>query len=837
MKDKIRKKTFLLKIALISMVFVIILTAISAIAGEMKPEKYLQTIIVGTELNYPPYSYLDEKGIPTGYNIDITKSIARVMGLNVDIQIGPWGDIRKDLGVGKIDVISGMYYSKERDKIVDFSPPYTIVHHAIFARADSPSIKSEDKLRGREIIVMRGDIMHDYVLENRLSENPVLVSTPVEALKLLASGKHDYALLAKLPGLYWIRKLKLPKITTVGPLIRPSKYCFAFSQTTTELLSRFSEGLAIIKETGEYKEIYDNWLGILEPQGVSKKNIFKYLAMILIPLLLLLVGSVLWSQSLKKKVLHRTREFEREANERKQAENELRKSEERYRTILESIEDGYYEVDIAGNLTFFNDSLCEMFGYSKSKLLGMNNRQYTDEENAKGLYQTFNKVYKTGNPEKGFDWEIIAQDGTIIHTEASVSLRKNLEGQPIGFQGIVRDVSERKRRDEERINLESQLQRAQKMEAIGILAGGIAHDLNNVLSGIVSYPELLLLDMPEDSPLRKPISTIQKSGQKATDIVQDLLTLARRGVVATEVMNLNQTINSYLKSPECENLKEFHPDVKIESDLETNLLNIVGSPVHLSKTVMNLVSNAAEAMPDGGRIFISTENLYIDRPVKGYDRVAEGDYVTVTVTDTGIGISEEDLKRIFEPFYTKKIMGRSGTGLGMAVVWGTVKDHKGYIDLKSTKGKGTTFTLYFPVTREELPMDEPHPLIEDYMGKGESILVIDDVEEQREIASGMLKKLDYSVTAISSGEEAIEYMKDNSADLLILDMIMDPGIDGLETYKKILKLHPKQKAVIASGFSETDRVKETKKLGVGQYIKKPYVLEEIGLAVKEELGK
>ncbi len=209
-----------------------------------------------------------------------------------------------------------------------------------------------------------------------------------------------------------------------------------------------------------------------------------------------------------------------------------------------------------------------------------------------------------------------------------------------------------------------------------------------------------------------------------------------------------------------------------------------------------------------------------------------------------------DMERIFEPFYTKKVMGRSGTGLGMAVVWGTVKDHKGYIDIKSIEGKarpprlsardggqGTTLTLYFPVTRKELAKDKALVPIDDYMGKGESVLVVDDVEEQREIASRILKKLGYSFTTVSSGEEAVDYLKDNSVDLLILDMIMDPGIDGLETYKRILEFHPKQKAIIASGFSETERVKEAQRLGAGAYLKKPFLLEKIGLAIRAELDK
>jgi CheY-like chemotaxis protein len=375
------------------------------------------------------------------------------------------------------------------------------------------------------------------------------------------------------------------------------------------------------------------------------------------------------------------------------------------------------------------------------------------------------------------------------------------------------------------------------MEAVGTLAGGVAHDLNNILSGIVSYPELLLMDLPEDSPLRNPILTIQKSGKRAAAIVQDLLTLARRGVAVTEVANLQDIAMDYFKSPEHAKLKEFHSNVQFETRFETDLLNILVSPVHLSKAIMNLVSNAAEALPDGGKVTISMKNQYVDVPIRGYDDVKEGDYVVLSIADNGIGIPEKDLEKIFEPFYTKKVMGRSGTGLGMAVVWGTVKDHNGYIEVQSTEGEGTRFDLYFPITRKEMTKEESLFSIKDFAGKGDSILVVDDVKEQREIASSMLKKLDYSVTAVSSGEEAINYMKSNSADLLLLDMIMDPGIDGLDTYKKILDFHPKQKAIIASGYSETDRIKEAQRLGAGQYVKKPYTLERIGMAVKDELRR
>ncbi|NNL41024.1 MAG: response regulator, partial [Desulfobacterales bacterium] len=393
------------------------------------------------------------------------------------------------------------------------------------------------------------------------------------------------------------------------------------------------------------------------------------------------------------------------------------------------------------------------------------------------------------------------------------------------------------KKTKELVMAERKLLHAQKMEAIGTLAGGIAHDLNNILSGLVSYPDLLLMDLPEDSPLRDPVLTIQKSGEKASIMVQDLLTMTRRGVAVKKVIDLNEIISEYVKSPEYNKLKSYHPEVEVKTRLDSNLLKISGSPVHLSKIVMNLVSNAAEALPEGGRINITTQNRYIDLPVGSYDDVEEDDYVVLTVADNGTGISPQDLERIFEPFYTKKVMGRSGTGLGMAIIWGTVKDHKGYIDVESTEGKGTVFSLYFPVTRQEIEKDTNNLFINDYMGNGESILVVDDVEEQRYVAQGLLRKLGYSVTTVASGEEATEYMKKKSSDLLVLDMIMEPGIDGLETYKRILKLHPGQKAIITSGFSETSRVREAQKLGVGAYVKKPYMLEKIGMAIKKELQK
>ena len=523
--------------------------------------------------------------------------------------------------------------------------------------------------------------------------------------------------------------------------------------------------------------------------------------------------------------------------EKKLSEEALKRSEEKYRNILETIEDGYFELDIKGNLTFFNKTLCKITGYNEDELKGMNYSQYSSPETVSKMHQVFSQIYLTGKPKRNVNFDINLKDGNTIAIDLSISPMKKSDGTIVGFRGLMRDVTERKKAEEERIKLEIKLQQAQKMKAIGTLAGGVAHDLNNILSGIVSYPELILMDLTEDSPLRDSIKTIQDSGKKAAAIVQDLLTLARRGVSISEVVNLNDIISEYLTSPEFEKLRSFHPLVEIKTNLDTSLLNIAGSPVHLLKTVMNLVSNAAEAMVDGGMLHLRTENRYLDQPIKGYDDIKEGDYVVLTVTDSGVGIAAEEINRIFEPFYTKKVMGRSGTGLGMAVVWGTVKDHNGYIHVDSELEKGTTFKIYFPITRKEKAENLSSRDFKDYRGNGESILVVDDVREQREIASKILSQLGYSVKIASSGEEAVKLMENESADLIVLDMIMSPGIDGLETYKRIVSRHPDQKAIIVSGYSETDRVKKAQRLGAGAYVKKPYTIERIGVAVKTELEK
>jgi PAS domain S-box-containing protein len=512
----------------------------------------------------------------------------------------------------------------------------------------------------------------------------------------------------------------------------------------------------------------------------------------------------------------------------------LMESERKYRNLFENGSDLICIHDLEGNLLETNVPFKREYGWMQKDLDGINIRDMIPNKYQPAFDEYLQRVIANGSDE-GY-LKALTRSGKPVILEYRNKLVRDANGRPKAVHGAARDVTQRIEYEKEKQTLEAKLENARKLESLGTLAGGVAHDLNNILSGITSYPDLLLLDIDADSPLREPLLTIKNSGLKAAEIVQDLLTLARRGVAIKKPLSLNQVIGDFLASPEYRRLVGEASNVDLQTDLGGGIFNILGSAAHISKTVMNLVANAIEAMPAGGRVSMSTRDHYLDQPHVGFEVVPEGEYVVLAVSDTGIGMPAAELSMIFEPFYTKKVLGRSGTGLGMSVVWGTVKDHDGFIDIATQEGSGTRFTLYFPASREEI--ESPRSIyIEDYFGKGESILIIDDARAQRALTARMMQRLGYAVTTAASGEEAVALINAGSYDLLILDMIMPPGMDGLETYQRIIDIVPDQRAIIASGYAETERVREAQRLGAGSYVKKPFTLEKIGLAVRHELDR
>jgi len=518
----------------------------------------------------------------------------------------------------------------------------------------------------------------------------------------------------------------------------------------------------------------------------------------------------------------------------------LQDSEKKYRDLVENAHSIILRIDPAGRIIFFNSFAQKLFGFNESqvyeKVIG--EVLSPTNQNAQNWIETLAEAaLPDSDIPKVEESSYTFEDGRTIWIAWTYRPIFSEEGKLIEILCIGNDITQLKQTIEENAKLEIQLIRAQKMEALGTLAGGVAHDLNNVLAGVINYLELMLMRLPEDSPLRRYAISIQKSGERAAAIVQDLLTLARRNVVQVEVIDLNAVVTEYIDSPEFDRLQLNHPLAGIATQLDKHARGILGSPVQLSKAVMNLVTNAVEALEGKpGNVTVITENCHLANPLDAYEHIPPGDYVRLTVADTGCGMAADELRRIFEPFFSRKKMGRSGTGLGMAVVWGTIKDHGGLIDIHSTPGRGTRFDIYFPPTSKGEKKVEETPE-EAYRGRGEKILVVDDEETQREIAHEILTDLGYDTRVASSGEAAIETLKEQPVDLVVLDMIMASGMDGLDTYRQIVLQWPGQRAIIASGFSDNEKVHQAMKLGVGQYVKKPYSREALGMAVRQELDR
>jgi two-component system, cell cycle sensor histidine kinase and response regulator CckA len=539
--------------------------------------------------------------------------------------------------------------------------------------------------------------------------------------------------------------------------------------------------------------------------------------------------------NLEIQVSERTAELNSELKERKMAEEALRQSETRFRRLFNTFYDSIFIVK-DGIFIDCNARTLEMFDCTREQIIGEQPYMFSPEYQPDGRISKEKAIEKImaamqGEPQF-FEWKHCTYDH--IDFDAKVSLNRLDLGTEKLIIAYVKDITDRKKAEAQEQELQEKLDRAQRMESLGVLAGGVAHDLNNMLGPLVGYPELILERLPKDSPLRIFAQRIGKSARDAADVIQDLLTLARRGRYEMEPTKINDVVNNYFDSFNFERQSKEHPDIKIQQKLNPTIPYVLGSSPHLAKVVMNLVVNAYDATPSGGSIYVETDLIYLDKLIGGYKKLIPGEYVILRVKDTGTGIDPKDIDSVFEPYYSKKKMGRSGSGLGLSVVYGIIKDHNGYYDILSEVGKGTEFILYFPVSKKSVAA----AVIEKKQNRGtESVLVVDDEENQREIARALLSSLGYNVETAANGHHAVEYLKSHTADIIILDMIMENDFDGLDTYREIIKIHPSQKAIIASGFSTTRRVDEMQKLGAGQYIRKPYTRDNISKAIREELDK
>ena len=514
------------------------------------------------------------------------------------------------------------------------------------------------------------------------------------------------------------------------------------------------------------------------------------------------------------------------AVEHNQLRRELRVSEARFQVLAEAGWEGIAVVE-KNLLVEANSQFFQMFGYAKEELL---DRPFPD-------------LVLVGESRQDLEADMASDSG---YGGEGTGLRKNGSQFPVEVRHrsmdylgrpariwVLRDISERVEAEREKLALQEKLARANRLEALGLMAGSVAHDLNNILTAVVSYPEILLKQMQETDPFYEEIKKIQEAGKRAAAVVTDLVSVARGKKTKPPPLDLNEQIISHLESIEHNQRLAEYQGVIIDTALEAELQSCFCSPQRVHKILLNLIGNALEAIGHDGIIRISTENARFANPVMRDQSMRVGNYVKMSITDNGEGISPEDLEHIFDPFYSTKKSGRSGTGLGLAIVWNSVMESDGWVEPFSDSS-GTRFDVYLPASRKE-PAAEAAEQRKQDNGGGETILLVDDEVEQNETMQKMLSSIGYKAFCATTSEQALGFLRSCRVDLVILDMIMENDLDGCQLYRKMLDINPDQRALVISGFSESRQVADAHALGITTILEKPVTLPVLSKAIRQTL--
>ncbi|MCL5124198.1 MAG: response regulator [Deltaproteobacteria bacterium] len=498
-------------------------------------------------------------------------------------------------------------------------------------------------------------------------------------------------------------------------------------------------------------------------------------------------------------------------------------SERKYRSLFEDSKDGIFIAQVDGALVDVNQSFLDLFGYEREEMQGKNvimtNVDPSDGVGFMSEIQNYGYV-------KDYPLDLRKKDGSFMNCLLTGTVRRNEDGTIEGYRGIIRDITVQR-------SLEMQLLQAQKMEAVGTLAGGIAHDFNNILQAVLGYSELMLLRKDDQDRDYSHLKKIQQAGQRGADLVKSLLMFSRKIETTKVSVNLNLEI---LQAQDI--LSHTIPKIiKIDLRLSENLESIQADPSQINQILMNLGINARDAMPNGGTLIFETANVGLDKEYcASHVEIMPGNYVQLTVSDTGQGMDNRTLEHIFEPFFTTKEKGK-GTGLGLATVFGIVKRHGGHIICLSELGHGTTFKIYFPATQVKKGL-APSASVDAMQGGAETILLVDDEESLRDLGTTILNNFGYEVITACNGKEALAiYRKHkNKISLILLDLIM-PEMDGRQCLAEILLIDPKAKILVASGYSENGQANDVAAAGAKGFVEKPYNMKKLLITVREALDE
>lgn len=782
-------------------------------------------IVIGGDSNYPPFEYLDESGRPAGFNVDLTWAIARETGLDIEIRLGPWSTIIDQLARSEIDAVQGMLYSPQRDLMFDFSVPHTVTHHVIVVRTgDGAPAATVEALFGKHIVVQEGDILHDFLEEKGMMDHVTVVASQADALRELSEGKHDYALVARVTAMDLIKKHGWKNLNVGKQPILSRGYSYAVPQNHRALLAQLSEGLKIINDTGEYRRIYNKWFGIYEDSPLRFVAFLRYVAIFLIPLVFLVLAVTLWSWSLKKQVTRRTAE--------------LRESENLHRIAGQLARLGGWSVNLSAKEVLWSDEVAKIHemppGYRPSFDEAI--RFYAPEFREK-IASVFNECARNGNAYDE-EMQIVTGKGNRVWVRTIGVAEYNTAGRIIAVKGGFQDITERIRAGEERKRLQEHLIHAQKMESVGRLAGGVAHDYNNMLSVILGYAEMAMEEVDASDPLQNHLREIHSAAKRSIDITKQLLAFARKQTISPQVLDLNDTVTDMLTMVR----RLIGEDIDLSWRPGAGLWLVKMDPVQVSQILVNLCVNAKDAIGGVGRIDIETKNERLDEDYcAAHSEFVPGSYVSLSISDDGCGMKKETLVNIFEPFFTTKGIGK-GTGLGLATVFGIVKQNNGFINVYSEPDRGAVFRIYLPRYSGQpgdidlADVSESHGEIP--RGRGETVLVVEDEAAILTLAVKILEILGYKVMKAESPGKAMDIaaQHEGKIDLVIADVVM-PDMNGRDLVDQLNSSFPSLKALYMSGYTaEVIAYRGVLDDGLN-FIQKPFSAREMAVKVRNVLDE
>jgi signal transduction histidine kinase/ABC-type amino acid transport substrate-binding protein len=644
--------------------------------------------------DFSPYEFINDKNEPDGYNVELTRAIARQSGLKVNIELGRWSDVMRELEIGQIDALTGMLYSDERDKVFDFSIPHVVISYAVFVRKDS-TFQNPMDLMGKEVIVVNNVYAHDWLTQNDFTPHVVTVARPEEALQLLSQGRHDCAVLARLHGLDLLRSLDVDNLKTIGPPVLTRKMGFAVKAGNADLLAKINEGLYRVQASGEYDRIFRKWFSVYERKRFQDRLV-QIGKLVGLPLIVLFVLAGLWIRSLKHLVAGRTQALK---------ENQLLLNRIVQGTPLPTL-----VLDRNGKLLLWNRACEELTGISAAAAADrFQNHPHNEETTDPFLLKLITekvpadseghrmsarpKFLKTfpGATELEVCVPQLGDAGYWLY--GTIVRFCDEQGHPVGIIETWQDLTDRK-------NLEKQLAHAQRLEAMGRLAGAIAHDFTNFLQAILVFTDTARFEISADSPIRYHLDGIQKTVFRAKELINQIKVFSRQNLLAPKPMQLKAVVEKALDS-----VKAMVPDtidLRLSIDADAR---IMADEVPIIQVVSNLCMNAVDAMAEiGGTLTVGLSSLELTQETaRRHPELRPGTYAKLTVADTGKGIPAEHLERIFEPFFTTR-KREGGSGMGLAIVHGIVKGYDGVISVESKVGKGTVFEILWPLIQPEHDM-------------------------------------------------------------------------------------------------------------------------------------